>query len=343
MTLKTLFYSWQSDLNPKEHHYLIREALTVALKDIKKDIDFELSLDKDTEKTSGSPNIVDTIFRKIRAADIFVADVTIINPDSKGRKTCNPNVLIELGYAIKAIGWERIICVANVDNCRLEDLPFDIRNNRTSTYRISKAGIKNTEKALKDTMSLAIKSIIDDYEGILERLVKDDYIEHDKGLFRAFNELCSQSELYDGLNFLCTTLSVYATQYRLWKSVRLFGNAIENRFLNKEIQGSFESFVICLSKAHLSAAQKLFLINNPNIKWTDDYTRRGIEITADIQFEIDQTQRHAYPDFLEIVSDDLDEYEKRRFRAQQTFNEETDEVLKSYEDFRLAVKKNLLI
>ena len=38
-----------------------------------------------------------------------MADVTIINHDYTGRKTPNPNVMLELGYAIKALGWQRIL------------------------------------------------------------------------------------------------------------------------------------------------------------------------------------------------------------------------------------------
>lgn len=64
MTSRTLFYSWQSDLDQKTHHYLIRDAIEKALKIINKEINFELRLDKDTQEMSGSPDIVDTIFKK---------------------------------------------------------------------------------------------------------------------------------------------------------------------------------------------------------------------------------------------------------------------------------------
>jgi hypothetical protein len=343
MASKTLFYSWQSDLNPDEHQYLIRDSLKSALKIINKEIDFDLSLDKDTQKTSGSPDIVETIFRKIRTADIFVADVTVVNPDYNGRKTPNPNVLIELGYAVKVLGWERIICIVNIDQCKPEDLPFDIRNNRTSIYSVTKAGIRAAEKGLTATMIVAIKTIIDDYDNILERLTKNDYIAHDKQLFKTFNELCSQTDLHDGLDFLCTTLSVYDSQYRLWRKVKSFSDALENQFLNKEIQESFQAFVHSLVIIHLSAAKNLFLQDKNDMKWTDDYIKKGIEITPDIQFEIDQTHRHSYPDFHEIWSDDLNAYEKRRYKAQDTFNRETDIAIAAYKVFRLTVKRTLFI
>lgn len=61
-------------------------------------------IDRDTQGLAGAPDIGDSIYDKIDSADIFIADVTIINQDYAGRKTPNPNVLIELGYAIKALG-----------------------------------------------------------------------------------------------------------------------------------------------------------------------------------------------------------------------------------------------
>jgi hypothetical protein len=44
---------------------------------------------------------------------VFVADVTPINAGSDHRLCPNPNVLIELGYAVKALGWSRIVMVLN--------------------------------------------------------------------------------------------------------------------------------------------------------------------------------------------------------------------------------------
>lgn len=78
-------------------------------------------------------------------SDIFVADVTIINGDYLGRKTPNPNVLIELGYAIKSLDWNRIILLYNEDYGSIEEIPFDINHQRMTKYSLmgeTKADIK---------------------------------------------------------------------------------------------------------------------------------------------------------------------------------------------------------
>jgi hypothetical protein len=51
-------------------------------------------IDRDTAGVPGSPDIAHTIFDKIDAAAVFVCDVSIVNADTAGRPTPNPNVLL---------------------------------------------------------------------------------------------------------------------------------------------------------------------------------------------------------------------------------------------------------
>jgi hypothetical protein len=340
MTPKTLFFSWQSDLDPKSHHYLIRDALSAAIKNVNKDITFELSLDKDTQKTSGSPDVAETIFKKIRAADIFVADVTIINPDGKPRLTPNPNVLIELGYAVHALGWERIICVINTDSCKPEDLPFDIRKHRVSTYNTGK-GIKDALSNLTGTMTTAIKSIYDDYEGIIERFQSDQTLLHDQVIFAKFNGLVEQGRLFESLEFVGANLRTNDVYYKLWDKVDDFNEALENHFLNVEIQSSFDKFAKLVNDYYLFVATKLFSEHTPGQKYAAEYEMQSIEITPEIQFEIDQSQRYRYPD--SPSDNDWNGYHKRKYETQDEFNRRGHEIREAYKEFRLLVKKHLLI
>lgn len=346
MASKTLFYSWQSDLDKKQNNFFIKNCIEKAIKKLNRDIQFEISLDKDTQDNSGSPDIAETIFRKIRASDIFIADVTIINNNlltrlSNGRKTPNPNVLIELGYAIKTLGKERVITIANLDFCRLEDLPFDVRNNRTTTYSIKRTGRKKGEEILVDILVTAIKSVLDDYSGILLRHQQDEYTGHDKGLFQKFDALCGQTELFESLDFACTTLSVNQNHYNLWRGVKSFSEEVENTFLNSEIQESFLAFVGLLAKMHLLVATKLFSEQTPGTKYLSDYTDQGIEITPEIRYEVGQTQWFKYPDGP--YDNDWNGYHQRFHDTQEEFNRQTDKIMTAYKNFRLMVKKYLFI
>lgn len=104
-----IFSSWQSDTDAKINNYFIRDSIKTSIKAIKTEVELDITLDRDTKNTTGSPQIIDTIFRKISSSDIFICDLTIINNNwqsrfYKSKKTPNPNVLIELGYAIKVLG-----------------------------------------------------------------------------------------------------------------------------------------------------------------------------------------------------------------------------------------------
>ncbi|OCQ94797.1 hypothetical protein BCD64_20435 [Nostoc sp. MBR 210] len=131
-----IFYSWQSDLPNKTNRGFIETALEAAAKSIRNDdsIKVEPVIDRDTKDVPGSPDIAHTIFGKIEQAQVFVCDVSIINQNASSRLTPNPNVLLELGYAIKALGWNNIIMVINSAFAKPEELPFDLRMRRVITY-----------------------------------------------------------------------------------------------------------------------------------------------------------------------------------------------------------------
>lgn len=131
---KTVFWSWQSDRSQRETRHLIRDALVAALDRLTGDSDIEerIEIDHDTRGLPGSPDIVASILEKIDAASVFVADITPIAISDGGKHLANPNVLIELGYAKKALGTARVVTIWNTafTHSQPEDLPFDLRGRR---------------------------------------------------------------------------------------------------------------------------------------------------------------------------------------------------------------------
>jgi hypothetical protein len=94
----------------------------------------EAVIDRDTLGTAGSPDIATTILEKIDKSSAVVADVTLVDGGSEGRRFPNPNVLIEVGYAIKSRSFSRLILVMNTHFGPVEALPFDLRGKRVMTY-----------------------------------------------------------------------------------------------------------------------------------------------------------------------------------------------------------------
>lgn len=160
-----IFYSWQSDLPNATNRGFIEKALEDAAKFIRNDdsIEVEPVIDRDTIGVPGSPDIAHTIFDKIEQAQVFVCDISIINLNTLSRPTPNPNALIELGYAIKALGWDNIIMVMNSAFGRPEELPFDLRMRRVVTYRmLQESEDRATErKKLEGTLTAALRSILE--------------------------------------------------------------------------------------------------------------------------------------------------------------------------------------
>src|SRR5438128_920039 len=106
-----IFYSWQADLPNNTNRGFLQTALEEAAKSLAEDLKVEPVIERDTQNVPGSPDIAKTIFKKIAKSDVFVADITLINPASAERRTPNPNVLLELGYALHSLGDDRIILV----------------------------------------------------------------------------------------------------------------------------------------------------------------------------------------------------------------------------------------
>ncbi|MBE9210118.1 hypothetical protein IQ244_27200 [Nostoc sp. LEGE 06077] len=160
-----IFYSWQSDLPNKTNRGFIEAALEAATKSIRNDdsIKVEPVIDRDTKDVPGSPDIAHTIFEKIEQAQVFVCDVSIINQNSSSRLTPNPNVLLELGYAIKALGWNNIIMVINSAVAKPEQLPFDLRMRRVIPYFMpEESEDRSTErKQLQSKLEGALRNILE--------------------------------------------------------------------------------------------------------------------------------------------------------------------------------------
>ncbi|MDB5396981.1 MAG: hypothetical protein JWM91_4487 [Rhodospirillales bacterium] len=83
-----VLWSWQSDTPGKVGRHFVRNELLEAIKVLKQPEDIEepttaetreaLHLDHDRQGVSGSPDLAPTIYRKIDASAVFIADVTLV-------------------------------------------------------------------------------------------------------------------------------------------------------------------------------------------------------------------------------------------------------------------------
>jgi len=141
-----------------------------AVKSIKAEATFDVEavIDRDTLDTPGSPDISATIFNKIEQCQSFICDVSIINSNTDGRKTPNPNVLVELGFALHRLGTAPIVLVMNKAYGEPDQLPFDLRMKRVLSYSI----LPEEDHRASEKKSLASK-LKQALEGIYEHHLKE--------------------------------------------------------------------------------------------------------------------------------------------------------------------------
>ena len=159
----TIFYSWQSDLPNATNRGFIEKSLENSAKAIRTDdsLKVEPVVDRDIQGVPGSPDIGRTILDKIDQAHIFVADISIINRGEK-RLSPNPNVLIELGYAMKTLGPDKYLLVMNTAYGIPEELPFDLRMKFVITYEMPEEATERApeRKVLVSKLEGALRAII---------------------------------------------------------------------------------------------------------------------------------------------------------------------------------------
>lgn len=190
-----IFWSWQSDIDGKISRHFIKECLTEAIKEISNEIslDERLEIDHDTKGVLGSPSITDTILQKITESDLFIGDVTPIALAENGKKVMNPNVAIEMGYAISEKGDNNIITIMNTAFGTLpDDLPFDLRHKRGAIpYLLENQASKEQISNEKKELIKIFKEIIKEYlsSAVTKDLKNDLNLDsNDLGIFFDINK-----------------------------------------------------------------------------------------------------------------------------------------------------------
>lgn len=162
----TIFYSWQSD--SQFNRKAILDAIRLAIIDIEKTIvGLHIRIDEAVSNEVGSLHIPNNILQNITKADIYIGDLSVVgqafeSKDGKYRQIANPNVLIELGYAISELTWNRIIILFNKHTGEFPTaLPFDIEKRSCSDFTIRTENDTNGVGQLRVELTKRILGIIE--------------------------------------------------------------------------------------------------------------------------------------------------------------------------------------
>ena len=149
----TIFFSWQSDV--KSNRYVIRDAINAACEAIHAEYGYTFKYKESTWGEEGSIDIPSAVLKNIENCDIFVADITPI-AFARDKALPNPNVLTELGYAMRCHGMERIIITTGKGDYKDYQLPFDINH-----FRHGKFNPETKKYDLKDEILASVNYILD--------------------------------------------------------------------------------------------------------------------------------------------------------------------------------------
>ncbi|HWK04730.1 MAG TPA: hypothetical protein VNS58_13915 [Puia sp.] len=332
---QTIFFSWQSDISPESNTNAIRNSLRECSANIEAEMtNVHIKLDEATRNTTGSPDIPATIFDKIPSADIFICDITTINSNSKDtpKKSPNPNVLIELGYASAMVGWDRIIMLFNKSFGEFPaEVPFDIDRRRITPYSVNDKKDKIGKKELQLVLEIAIKAIIKDnpLRPFDKRKLSPQQIKRNKDISNLkwlFNSIHipSMDEFIEELpNIVIHRITHFWEGFRAIYKSNLYN--IYDISLSQRIEAVFRHWDIILSfwshyRASLSGNQYIF--GSPNDMRTSKEEKAFKKImkerqelyasfrdllqyirTEFIEIDLDETSSNAWKEYVEFYKD----------------------------------------
>ncbi len=328
-----VFYSWQSDLNPKTNQYFIGECIQQAISQLNKEgtLPVKLVLDQDVRGSLGSIKIAAAVFEKIEKSDLLISDVSIINgsygpvPWSK-RKTPNPNVLIELGFGVAHLSWERVICIHNSVFSNIADFPFDIRGNRIFSYKHD--GRANDQSAkrfltrlLKDNISKIVWA-----EGVMRvKGQANQVFRHDQEKFRELRDLIGvETEFLGTIESLAGQFEWDKDQRAPFKALLEFFSATKNEFVDKELLAATVKFKTALGSL-LGVCAVALSPSDP----LGEYNKTDVPV-----FRL--ASKNAFRGSQE-------EYQRKTGKQKAEITKGVQDVYESYVAFRKLVKEKLLM
>ncbi len=144
-----VFFAYQSDINEIYGKRFIIEAFDIVISKFEKE-GVNIELDFGMRKSPGNTILIDEMLRKSRESDLVIVDMTFTSSkiwaDAKrfnfwgkeirllekniDKKSPNPNVLLETGYAWSQKGFDRTVLLMNIAYGTAEELPVDLKGFR---------------------------------------------------------------------------------------------------------------------------------------------------------------------------------------------------------------------
>lgn len=271
-----IFYSWQSDLSVEKTRKFIRDCIDEAIILAEESETIEAERDEATKDVTGSPNIVTTLFSKIDDCDFFIADISLCftSDMSEKKKSPNPNVLLELGYAVKTLGWDRVLCLCNTDFGK--DYPFDIAHNRITNFSFK----GKSKKEVKNYISKIIFLNIRDLRKSLPRAKKGEAI-HILGTYDFEKHIVKETlvplDVTQRESYLLHNKELFENSKRLVEEILELTSKIDkcSRIENKNDIVQSNSVISDSERKEYAEITKIFMNNEIKVQWKKENEDRN--------------------------------------------------------------------
>lgn len=242
----TIFYSWQNDTDGDREY--VRGVLESAIETVSKDLDVKISIDSDSRDEDGETSIDAAIMTKIANCDFFVCDVTPVAQLYPQKDVCkavpNPNVMLELGFAIGNIGWERCILVWNTKMGSQQNAPFDIRNHVTAGYELSKEMLSDEIQTKNLNLTEIIKGKIERFDEIIAKQQDNLVKKYDYKVYRHWLQIIPFDKLKNSIDFFCSNNAYFHESFEMWDRFQYqYDETCEYRFVDEELTIAIEDLV----------------------------------------------------------------------------------------------------
>ena len=331
-----IFFSWQSDV--KGNTRFIDQKIKEAVEEIKKlpeMKDCTIKYDHSTQNRSGSPEIVSTVHEKINRCDVFIGDVTPIavleGKDQGSEKLIpNPNVMTEAGFALRAIGEYRIILMMRADKGKVDDLPFDIRHRRINRFSLEdKPKLQLTNFILE-----AIRYSRERNENIYEQ----NTITHDSKIYAALRQLIINEQIFiDNITHIVNNQRISKWELKYFDHIEEFLKQQENAFLIQELQKKAIQLKNAIYNLTLFTARQFTPMKS---RWEIDPSATS---TPEQKLE---AEKNSYYSWIDKAAGEVlpsEEYDKRSDEMIKGLLSHYQVIVKAYNEFRGAIKRNLFL
>lgn len=332
-----IFFSWQSDV-PGNRSY-IDKKIKAAITEIKKMPEMkgiEIDYDHSTQNRAGSPDIVETIHEKINNCDVFIADITPITAintgENNGEKLIpNPNVMTEAGFALRAIGNNRIILLMRSDKGNIDDLPFDIRHRRVTLFPND---VKEKSRFSLTSMTLAAIEYSRSYKADEHQ---DKEVRHDTGIFLGLrNAIGDEGRFLNTVSRVASDTRISKAEYDLFETITTYIGKPEHEFIIPKLQSLAANLRDGIN-AMTTVTAKYYA---PSRKW-------WVSVTPDMTpEEVSEAKYHSYYVWVDTAAGeylDSELYNRTLRIIMNSLGKAYNQIIEAYTQLRKEVKQNLFI